>query len=140
MTTGQLYSSKKYAVRAAIVHFGRLAAEGSHFTVQRKKQPNGMFRFYYTAVTGAPGAAEATGKAPVVPPHPRSAGKATPQRPPSRPKRGRRHRVLRPPGAVGAARKGSLNRKESGVRSQESGRREHLGFRSESPYALPTDN
>ena len=40
MTT-QLYSRKKNAQRAAMAHFGRLAAEGSHFQIKRQKQPNG---------------------------------------------------------------------------------------------------
>ena len=85
MTSLQLYSSKKNAQRAAIVHFGRLAAEGSHFTVQRKKQPNGMFRFYYTAVTGAPGTEQPVAnpaKAPEPPVQGRKPAKATPHHQP----------------------------------------------------------
>ncbi len=50
MTAKQLYGRRDAAVRAAMAHFGRLAAEGSHFEIKRQQQPNGMYRYYYVPV------------------------------------------------------------------------------------------
>ena len=58
MTTPQLYSKRDAAVRAAMAHFGRLAAEGSHFEIKRQQQPNGKYRHYYQPLEGKPGGAD----------------------------------------------------------------------------------
>ena len=119
MVQGQLYTTRKFAVRGAMAHFGRLAAEGSHFTIKRKRQPNGMFRYFYEEVKGAPPVEQpiaATYHPPNRPDKPRQA-------------RGKAKGTTKPAKAPKRTRATAMPQEGTGLPSREFDTAQHLGMR-----------